>query len=92
MRRRTHKIAPVFYLASILIWMFVFANTVQAVSFFDQFMDPHDSKFDVSQWVLDKKGVLPVPIIITEPAVGYGAGAALLFFHAKEDEQFLERA
>ena len=72
--------------------MFVFANTVQAVSFFDQFMDPHDSKFDVSQWVLDKKGVLPVPIIITEPAVGYGAGAALLFFHAKKDEQFLERA
>jgi len=44
------------------------------------FVDPQDGKLDASEWLLDKKGFLPVPIIITEPAVGYGAGAALVFF------------
>jgi hypothetical protein len=44
------------------------------------FTDPEDGKLDASEWLLERKGFLPVPIIITEPAVGYGAGAALLFF------------
>jgi len=44
------------------------------------FTDPEDGKLDASEWLLDRKGFLPVPILITEPAVGYGAGAALLFF------------
>jgi len=44
------------------------------------FTDPQDGALDASEWLLDKKGFLPVPIVITEPAVGYGAGAALLFF------------
>ena len=65
---------------------------MDAVSFFEQFIDPYDSKFDTSQWILDKKGALPVPIIITEPAVGYGAGAALLYFHAKKNAPAQEKA
>lgn len=44
------------------------------------FTDPEDGKLDASEWLLDRRGFLPVPIIVTEPAVGYGAGAALLFF------------
>src|SRR6266850_282303 len=44
------------------------------------FTDPQDGALDASEWLLDRKGFLPVPIVITEPAVGYGAGAALLFF------------
>ena len=44
------------------------------------FTDPKDGKLDASEWLLERKGFLPVPILITEPAVGYGAGAALLFF------------
>lgn len=35
---------------------------------------------DLSEWLLDRKGFLPVPIVITEPAVGYGGGLAFLFF------------
>jgi len=31
----------------------------------------------------EKKGVVPIPTIIAEPAVGYGGGAALLYFHDK---------
>jgi hypothetical protein len=44
------------------------------------FTDPEDGAFDASEWLLDRKGFLPVPIIITEPAIGYGGGAVLLFF------------
>jgi hypothetical protein len=42
--------------------------------------DPADGEPDASKWLLDRKGFLPVPILITEPAVGYGGGLALLFF------------
>ena len=47
----------------------------------DGFTDPSDGMFDVSDWLAEKKGFFPVPMIITEPAVGYGAGAALVFLH-----------
>lgn len=46
---------------------------------FKRFIDPQDGQLDLSEWLLDRKGFLPVPIIITEPAVGYGAGVALVF-------------
>ena len=45
----------------------------------ERFLDPTDGQFDLSEWLLDRKGFLPVPIIITEPAVGYGGGVALVF-------------
>lgn len=44
------------------------------------FTDPDDGAFDVSDYLLNRKGVFPVPIIITEPAVGYGGGAMLMYF------------
>ena len=47
----------------------------------DQFMDPSDNQFDMSGFLGTRVGFMPVPIIITEPAVGYGAGAAALFLH-----------
>ncbi len=92
MRDRRNKTARMICSTSILFWMLTLVHIAYAASFFEQFIDPHDGKFDASDWLLNKKGFLHVPIIITEPAVGYGAGAALLFFHAKNDEQFLEEA
>jgi len=44
-------------------------------------VDPEDGKFDVSAFLATAQGFLPIPIIITEPAVGYGAGLVLLFMH-----------
>ena len=73
--------------AVMLLTMFSLVPAASAISFFDQFIDPQDNKFDASHWLLEKKGFLPVPIIVTEPAVGYGAGAALLFFHGKNEVQ-----
>lgn len=47
-------------------------------------VDPVDSKFDVSDYLASARGFLPVPIIITEPAVGFGLGAAVAYFHVPE--------
>jgi len=51
------------------------------------FTDPEDGALDMSEWLLDKKGFLPVPIIVTEPAIGYGGGLALLWFRESLGER-----
>jgi hypothetical protein len=44
------------------------------------FKDSIDNRFDLSDWVLTANGFIPVPIIITEPAVGgFGGGIFALF-------------
>ncbi|WP_075603572.1 BamA/TamA family outer membrane protein [Saccharicrinis aurantiacus] len=48
--------------------------------------DPVDNSFDLSSFLLEHRGLLPVPMIITEPAVGYGGGGALLYFHTRKKE------
>ena len=61
------------------------APHIYADSIFNQLKDPSDGWFDVSDWVLNNAvGFMPVPIIITEPAVGEGLGLAALFFHPPE--------
>jgi len=42
--------------------------------------DPQDGQLDMSEWLLNHRGALVVPIVITEPALGYGGGLALAFF------------
>jgi hypothetical protein len=46
----------------------------------EQFRDPDDGQFDMGDWLLEQRGFLPVPIIITEPALGYGGGVVAAFF------------
>jgi len=36
------------------------------------FRDSLDHAYDISDWLINKKGMLVVPTIITDPAVGYG--------------------
>ena len=48
--------------------------------------DPEDGRFDMSNWLLRHQGFLPVPMIITEPAVGYGGGLGVIFFHPNEGQ------
>ena len=50
-----------------------------AQAFLEGFVDPEDGHLDISDWLIDRKGFLPIPIFITEPAVGYGGGLALMF-------------
>ena len=72
--------------ASFILY-FAQVNSARAESFFDKFKDPEDGAFDASAWLYDVKGFLPVPIIITEPAVGFGLGGAAVFFHETEAER-----
>ena len=51
------------------------------------FRDSLDNALDLSDWLVNKKGVLLVPTLITEPAVGYGAAAGAVFFHSSYSEK-----
>ncbi|AMJ55306.1 MULTISPECIES: BamA/TamA family outer membrane protein [Stenotrophomonas] len=56
-------------------------NSARKPGFWELLHDPTDGKIDASRWLLERKGgFLPVPIIITDPAVGNGGGVALAFF------------
>jgi len=45
------------------------------------FTSQEDGAFDISDYLATRYGFMPVPMIITEPAVGYGGGLTLLFLH-----------
>jgi hypothetical protein len=55
---------------------------------FDRFRDPTDGAIDASDWLLNHRGALAVPIIITEPTIGYGGGASLLWFQRTKQDEF----
>lgn len=63
----------------ILVWARL-ATDAQSSEFLDRFRDPDDGAFDLSN-ILAKGGFIPVPIIITEPAVDKGLGLAGQFLH-----------
>jgi surface antigen Omp85-like protein len=54
-------------------------TTLDATSKPSKFRSPDDGWFDVSSFLDEKYGFLPVAIPITEPAVGYGAAVGLMF-------------
>ena len=45
--------------------------------------DPQEEKVKKEK---KERSFAPVPIIITEPAIGYGLGAAIAYFHKKKDQ------
>ena len=47
--------------------------------------DPVDGQLDVSEFLASARGFLPVPIIVTEPAVGYGGGVFGMFVRPRRD-------
>jgi outer membrane protein assembly factor BamA len=52
----------------------------------DRFTDPEDGKIDISDYLANPGRFLPVPIIITEPAVGFGLGLAAVFLQPRHGE------
>lgn len=50
-----------------------------------RFFDPQDGQFDLSYFLENPRGFLPVPIVVTEPAVGYGGGGAGLFLRPRKE-------
>ena len=51
----------------------------------ENMVDAEDGKLDISDYLSGAYGYFPVPIIITEPAVGFGIGAAVAYFHPQEE-------
>jgi hypothetical protein len=68
------------------VGFFPFAIIANASMFPEIFFDPLDGNFDASQYLTENAyGFLPVPVVITEPAVEGGLGLMGLFFH--EDKE-----
>ena len=66
----------------------LFASSALAESFWSQFKDPEDGRFDASRYLSENAyGFLPVPIIITDPAVDGGLGMVGLFFHETDEQR-----
>ena len=68
-----------------LLIVFTICATTQTTAQHKKKLFKHESddQFDVSNFLSSRTGFLPIPIIITEPAVGYGGGAVLTYFHKK---------
>jgi hypothetical protein len=58
-----------------------------AAGWLDGYVDPEDGKFDMSDWLLEQHGWLPVPTLITEPAVGYGLALAGVNFQLPQGSE-----
>ena len=54
-------------------------NQTKEVSYFDK----QDGMLDLSEHLSQAYGFLPLPKLITEPAVGYGLGLGLIYLHGK---------
>jgi len=52
-------------------------NSTKELSFFDK----KDGSLDLSDYMSQTYGFVPVPVLITEPSVGYGGGLALVYLH-----------
>ncbi len=48
-------------------------------------IDEEDGKLDASDYLSSTTGFFPVPIIVTEPALGFGGGLAVAYFHPPKD-------
>ncbi|MCK8079638.1 BamA/TamA family outer membrane protein [Vibrio sp. 1CM24A] len=58
---------------------------------YGSFFDAMDDQFDMGHHIAENAvGFLPVPVLITEPAVGYGGGLVGVFMH-ETDEQKQQR-
>jgi hypothetical protein len=47
--------------------------------------DPADGQLDLSAFLAQPRAFLPVPLVVTEPAVGYGLGAVAMFLRPRKD-------
>ena len=49
-----------------------------------RFRDPEDGKIDLSRFLATPRNFLPIPLVVTEPAVGYGGGLAGMFIRPRK--------
>lgn len=73
-----------------MLWIaLVLAAGPANAGFIDNYLrDPDDGRLDASRYLSEVPlGFLPMPTVITEPAVGYGFGMGALFFHESAEQR-----
>lgn len=67
----------------------ILVSTLPAHGFSSKtFIDPTDGNFDMGEFLAENAyGFLPVPIIITEPSLGYGGGLSAIFLHESDEQR-----
>lgn len=68
----------------ILLLLMLFVNSFSQ-KFDEYFIDSTDNALDISGFLNSPVGFMPVPIIITEPALGFGGGMSAVYFHNKKN-------
>ena len=79
-KKHTHIYFLLFVLAS--SYSNIYAQEKQKL-----FIDTLDNAFDISHYMYNLNGLLPIISPITEPAVGYGAAGALVYFIPKKKSE-----
>jgi len=74
-------------LAVLIAVFFASVDTLEAQSRKGTFRDSVDNAFDLSKFLLELHGFLPIISPITEPAVGYGAIGVGVYFIPKKEQQ-----
>jgi hypothetical protein len=74
-------------MAGFFVFFCLNINAQEKVKSLSSFRDSLDHAIDISDWLVNKKGVLVVPTIITESAVGYGIALAAVMFHSSYSEK-----
>jgi len=75
----------------IIVLFIININGIYSQNKPNMFIDSLDNALDLSHWLFNLHGILPIISPITEPAVGYGAVGVGLYFISKEktdDKQF----
>jgi hypothetical protein len=72
-----------------LLFVFCFSPAMLLGQKNISFKDSIDHKIDMSDWVITSKGFIPIPYLITEPAVG-GIGGALVPVFIKQNTPYLD--
>lgn len=75
-------------LLRLILFLILFGYLTMSQADSSRFFDPETGDLDLSEHLLTHSGFLPVPIIITEPALGFGGGLAAVYF----DESIQDKA
>src|SRR6516164_3493499 len=76
-------------LIGFVLLSFIFSASAQTKKKHVSLKDSLDGAFDLSDYVIDANGFIPIPFIITEPALG-GIGGALIPIFLKKRPPYVD--
>jgi hypothetical protein len=72
---------------AVILSLCVIDDPAQANGFKKQFTDSLDGNFDLTKWLDQAYGFMPIVSLITEPAVGFGVAGGIVFIHRPVEER-----